>query len=61
MGETATSQELIDIFTYTAQPIRSSIGRWLRDGTGMDAVGGEDVDGSLKQDQELLIETCEVP
>ena len=59
MGETATSQEVIGIFTHTAQPIWSSIGRWLRD--GMDAVEDEEVDGTLKQDQELFIEACEVP
>jgi gamma-tubulin complex component 5 len=59
MGETATSQGLLGIFTHTAQPIWSSIGRWLRD--GMDAVEDEDVHGALKQDHELFIEKGQVP
>ena len=32
IGETATPQELLSIFTHTAQPTWFSIGRWLRDG-----------------------------
>jgi gamma-tubulin complex component 5 len=59
MGETATSQALLAILIHTAQPIWSSIGRWLRD--GMDAVEDEGVHGSLKHDQELFIEKGEVP
>jgi gamma-tubulin complex component 5 len=59
MGETATSQGLLSIFTHTAQPIWSSIGRWLRD--GMDAVEGDGIHGSLMQDEELFIEKGDVP
>jgi len=59
MGETATSQGLLSIFTHTAQPIWFSIGRWLRD--GMDAVEGEDIYGSPMQDEELFIEKGDVP
>ncbi len=59
MGETATSQELLSIFTRTAQPVWSSIGRWLRD--GMDAVEGEEIHGSPMQDEELFIEKGDVP
>jgi len=57
MGETATSQGLLSIFTHTAQPIWSSIGRWLRD--GMDAVEDEEI--HAMQDEELFIEKGEVP
>jgi gamma-tubulin complex component 5 len=59
MGETATSQELLSILTHTAQPIWSSIGRWLRD--GMDAVEDEEIHGNLMQDEELFIEKGDVP
>ena len=59
MGETVTSQELLSIFTHTAQPIWSSIGRWLRD--GMDAVEGEEIHGCPMQDEELFIEKGDVP
>ena len=59
MGETATSQELLNIFTHTAQPIWSSIGRWLRD--GMDAVEGEEIHGVHMQDEELFIEKGDAP
>ena len=59
MGETATSQGLLSIFTHTAQPIWSGIGRWLRD--GMDAVEDEEIHESPMQDEELFIEKAEVP
>ena len=59
MGETATSQGLLIIFTHAAQPTWSSIGRWLRD--GMDAVEGEEIHGSPMQDEELFIEKGDVP
>ena len=59
IGETATSQELLSIFTHTAQPVWSSIGRWLRD--GMDAAEGEEIHGSPMQDEELFIEKGDVP
>ena len=59
IGETATSQGLLSIFTHTTQPIWSSIGRWLRD--GMEAVEDEESLGTLKHDQELFIEKGEVP
>lgn len=59
MGETATSQGLLIIFTHTAQPTWSSIGRWLRD--GMDAVEGEEIYGNPMQDEGLFIEKGDVP
>lgn len=59
IGETATSQELLSIFTHTAQPIWSSIGRWLKD--GMDAVESEEIHGGTTQDEELFIEKGDVP
>jgi hypothetical protein len=59
MDETATSQVLLDIFTHTAQPVWSSIGRWVRD--GMCGVEDEEIHESIRHDQELCLEKGEVP